>query len=207
MINEAFTAVTADDVRIVGVRQRPARASDSEAGVVVVAHPHPLYGGDMWNPVVDAVCRAASNVGWTTLRFDFRGVGESSGRHGGGTEERLDVTAVIDHADSVDRPGRIVLAGYSFGALTSLGVVHPRIERWVAVAPPLVDVDPPAADDPRPKTLLVPEHDQFCPPDRAERARSWPNSGVEVLTGADHFLNGRLALVTAAVERILAISP
>lgn len=204
MINEAFEARTSDVVRISGAIHRP---DDSSIGLVVVAHPHPLYGGNMWNPVVDTVCRAAVGAGWTAVRFDFRGVGDSGGRHDGGSGERLDVEAVVDHATTLEPTARVVLAGYSFGAITALGVLHERLERWLAIAPPLGDENPAASVDRRPKHLLVPAHDQFCPPDRAERASAWVATEVAVIPAADHFLNGRLASVAAEVERILSISP
>jgi len=55
----------------------------------VVCHPHPLYGGDMRNNVVDALVRALSETGVAAVRFDFRGVGRSGGEHGEGETERL----------------------------------------------------------------------------------------------------------------------
>lgn len=204
-INEAFAASTSDGERISGVLHRP-DGSASSRGSVVVAHPHPSYGGDMWNPVVDAVCRTAVELGWSALRFDFRGVGDSSGRHDGGRGERLDVAAVVEHADRLAPESAIVLAGYSFGAITALGVAHPRIESWLAIAPPLGDEDPPAAADARPKVLLVPAHDQFCPPEKARRATTWVSTTIEIVPGADHFLNGRLSVVAGATERLLELS-
>lgn len=207
MINETFDAATTDGVRISGAIHRAVTPDGSSAGCVVVAHPHPLYGGDMWNPVVDTVCRAALGVGWTAVRFDFRGVGDSGGRHDGGPGEVRDIEAVIDLATALVPTARLVLAGYSFGAITALGVPHERIERWLAIAPPLGDENPAAAADPRPKHLLVPAHDQFCPPDRAERASKWIATEIDVVPSADHFLNGRLSWITNAVERILSISP
>nr|MCU0539985.1 alpha/beta hydrolase [Desulfobacterales bacterium] len=60
---------------------------------VVVTHPHPLYGGDMDNPVVLAVCRAFRRKGFSTLRFNFRGVGGSGGHHDRGVGECDDVRA------------------------------------------------------------------------------------------------------------------
>ena len=91
-------------------------------------------------------------------------------------------------------------AGYSFGALVALDVAHPRLDAWLAVAPPLVMAShaPVAASDARPKLLLVAEHDQFCPPvGTAAATHGWPATTVETLDGADHFLSGH----TAAVAR------
>jgi len=84
----------------------------------VICHPHPLYGGTMDNNVVTAVAQTLRETGHSTLRFNFRGVGESEGRHGGGTDEVEDVRAAIEfvrqQAEGDD--ALVVLAGYSFGS-------------------------------------------------------------------------------------------
>ena len=83
--------VEADLVRVDGAR-----------GSVVLAHPHPLFGGDRFNPVVDALFNALVDIGFTTLRFDFRGVNNSSGNHDGGDSERLDIVAAIELLEVID---------------------------------------------------------------------------------------------------------
>src|SRR6185437_5650622 len=88
----------------------------------VVCHPHPLYGGSMYNNVVDAVLAAMWKKEWATLRFNFRGVGESEGEHGGGAGEADDAAAAIDFLagqSGVQRAGA-VLAGYSFGSVAAM---------------------------------------------------------------------------------------
>src|SRR6202162_6530124 len=88
----------------------------------VVCHPHPLYGGSMYNNVVDAVLAAMWKREWATLRFNFRGVGESEGEHGGGAGEAEDAAAAIAFITSqsgVQREGA-VLAGYSFGSVSGV---------------------------------------------------------------------------------------
>ena len=136
---------------------------------VVLAHPHPTFGGNMHATVTDALFDALPRHGIATVRFNFRGVGASGGEHDHGLGERLDVVAAIDLvAMFVDGP--IVLSGYSFGADVSLCVIDPRIAGWYAVAPPLRTVDESdflASTDPRPKHLAVAEHDQYNPPDAA----------------------------------------
>src|SRR5256885_12276664 len=64
---------------------------------VVVSHPHPLYGGDMDSPVVARMVEACTSRGLATLRFNFRGVGASTGRHGDGRGEQDDVRASLAH--------------------------------------------------------------------------------------------------------------
>lgn len=164
-------------------------------GAVVIAHPHPLYGGDRFNPVVSALFERLPSFGYHTLRFDFRGVGGSEGRHDDGDGERLDVAAGVDFVSylvDVERDHEIWVAGYSFGAAVGLSVIEPRVTGWIAVAPPLSSESRVlCAVDPRPKFLVVPAHDQFCPPERLETVvADWRNVDVTVVAMADHFLNG-----------------
>jgi alpha/beta superfamily hydrolase len=82
-----------------------------------LCHPHPLYGGSMWNNVVDALDEGFFQAGFSTLRFNFRGVGASEGRFDGGAGEMRDLGAacrfLLERAYGAER---LVLAGYSFGA-------------------------------------------------------------------------------------------
>ena len=88
----------------------------SKAGAVV-CHPHPLYGGNMRNNVVDAIETGFSHRGFTVLKFDFRGVSGSEGRYDEGIGEVRDVLATVSFLkNSLDGDATIVLAGYSFGA-------------------------------------------------------------------------------------------
>ncbi len=95
----------------------------------------------------------------------------------------------------------LCIAGWSFGADVSLSLTDERIDGWAAIAPPLrvLPVDEltaAAGSDPRPKLLIVPEHDEIRQPDSAREATAgWVNTTVEVVPGADHFLVGRTDLV------------
>lgn len=177
------------------------------AGAAVVAHPHPQYGGDRFNPVVDALFGALAGAGWTVVRFDFRGVGASEGRHGGGADERMDVVAGIDLVTTVAPDAPIWLLGYSFGATVTLDVTDPRVAGWVGVAPPLAALPRPclAGPDHRPKLLLVPEHDQLSPPSATVGLTAdWSTTTVETIPMGDHFLAGRTAWVAEHVIGWLA---
>jgi len=89
-------------------------------GGVVLCHPHPLYGGSMDNNVVEAMEEAFSDIGFSTVRFNFRGVGSSTGAYDGGEGEVEDVLAACRFMSSMLRGDeRLVLAGYSFGAWVS----------------------------------------------------------------------------------------
>jgi len=70
---------------------------NSETNGVVITHPHPLYGGNMHNDVVISITKTYQNMGYTTLRFNFRGVGNSQGSYGDGVGEQEDVRAAISN--------------------------------------------------------------------------------------------------------------
>jgi uncharacterized protein len=188
-----------------------ADASPTARAAAVLAHPHPLHGGSMHATVVDALFGALPAAGVTCLRFNFRGVQGSQGRHGYGRDERADVAAAVD-ALATHCPGApIVAAGWSFGADVALSLGDERIAGWLAVAPPLrvLPVDELVAGATgRPVLLAVPAHDQFCPPDDARRrTEGWPARRVVEIPMADHFLTGHLPevvdLATAFVDELV----
>jgi uncharacterized protein len=170
-------------------------------GAAVVCHPHPRFGGDMHNAVVDALFQALPAVGVATLRFDFRGVGTSEGEHDDGVGERVDAAAAIDLVAPFARNGPIVLCGYSFGAMVALDVVHPVLAAWCAVAAPLAHGGTRlAGPDHRPKLLVVPEHDQFTSVEEAgEVSGGWRSVTMTTVPMADHFLAGATGRVAADV--------
>src|SRR3990172_254396 len=95
--------------------RRHAAPPGASAGVVI-CHPHPLYGGDMDNPVVVRVQEACAAEGLATLRFNFRGVGGSSGTHGEGGGEQDDARAALEALEQKAGTAALAIAGYSFGA-------------------------------------------------------------------------------------------
>ena len=81
----------------------------------VITHPHPLYGGSMHNNVVESLMRAYLGAGYSTLRFNFRGVGGSQGEYDHGRGEQQDAKSAIRHLSEMGKKV-IALAGYSFCA-------------------------------------------------------------------------------------------
>lgn len=156
----------------------------------VLLHPHPDMGGDRFNHVVDALYQTLPKRGFSTARFDF-------------SSSDLE-TATGEAAAVLDQLGRTraALIGYSFGAAVALEVTGPRVLGWVLVAPYLLGAGAGAALDPRPKLLLVPEHDQWSPPGRAgPLTAGWASTTMATVAGADHFLAGRTApVVDAALD-------
>ncbi|MDQ1425771.1 MAG: uncharacterized protein QOD72_3269 [Acidimicrobiaceae bacterium] len=174
------------------------RVPETRWAAVAIAHPHPQYGGDMHNNVVDAIYRALPAAGIAALRFNFRGVGRSDGVHDGGDAERLDLAAAIDLAAQFAENGPLVAVGYSFGALVALGVTDVRLSGWCVVAPPLAmaATTPIAATDHRPKRLLCAEHDQFTASDAAaDLVQDWSSTTIVTIPQADHFIRGQTSFV------------
>lgn len=161
---------------------------------VLCCHPHPQYGGDMTHPVMTTALEAAFQEGFSTLRFNFRGVGESEGSYGEGIGERQDVKAVADYFGSrlKGEPLLLVLVGYSFGAWAGfpIAVEDQRFEGMVAIAPPLEIYDFGYLKGCKKKKLFIAgDRDSFCPLSLLE---GWyqqiedPKS-LAVIPGADHF--------------------
>jgi alpha/beta superfamily hydrolase len=157
----------------------------------VVTHPHPLYGGDMYNNVVAAVVAAYRQREFRTLRFNFRGVGRSTGEHGDGDAEQQDVAAAVSLSRE-DGASHIDLAGYSFGAWVNargLAGLTP-VDRMVMVAPPVKLLDfSELKTDPRVRLVIVGSRDDFAPVREVERVVPVWNAGAElvIVDGADHF--------------------
>lgn len=170
---------------------------------VVLCHPHPQYGGDMRSLVVSELFGTLPAAGCAVLRFDFRGVGTSTGSYDGGDGERLDVLAAV-HALRDRVPVPLVAAGWSFGADMALSVRDPLVDAWVGIAPPLRfghDLAVTGAD-PRPKLLLLAEHDELRDPAEVIAATDgWQACTVETIGGASHFFVGR---TTQLRERVAA---
>lgn len=161
------------------------------AGAVLL-HPHPSYGGDRFNAVVEALFGALPAAGVAAVRFDFA------------SDDLADAAA--DAAEALDLlPAGVPLAvvGYSFGAVVTAHVVDDRLAGWVLVAPPfgmLPAAGAPAGEDRRPKLLLVPAHDQFCQPSAArQEVAGWRATAVEPVASADHFLAGATRTVAERV--------
>ena len=169
-------------------------------GGVALCHPHPLYGGDMENPVVVRAAEVCRDTGLATLRFDFRGVGASTGQHDEGRGALDDLAAALDHLASVLPPGGALAAlGYSFGATIAGRVAMRRPLAGVALIAPalamkaLADLDGLASVPGGPILLVAGTADPYCPREALERlGRAVPRATVRTIEGADHFFFGKL---------------
>jgi alpha/beta superfamily hydrolase len=174
----------------------------------VITHPHPLYGGDMNNNVVTAITRVYRQAGYTTLRFNFRGVGSSGGKHDNGIGEQEDVRAAISHISDFGI-GQIDLAGYSFGAwVNALSNSNaPQPTNMIMVSPPVAFIDfASIADIDTLRLVVTGSRDDIAPPDMISRSCGVWNAEArfEVINGSDHFYMGYLdkleAVLTAHLE-------
>lgn len=201
-----LTLTTDDGVDLAGDLQLP----DPPRAIAALCHPHPQFGGDRFNVVVDALFHALPDAGIAALRFDFRA------QYGGGVDERHDVVAALDECSRRLPDVPLLLVGYSFGAVVALTAGDERIAGLALVAPPLGPAAerlgvPPAPARPRVPTLLVvPAHDQFAPPDVVRAATtSWhdtsdaavPAPTLTIVASADHFLAGH---TTEVARRVVA---
>ncbi|MEO8072275.1 MAG: alpha/beta fold hydrolase [Acidobacteriota bacterium] len=104
-------------------------------GVALVCHPHPLGGGTMHNKVVFRAAAGLLEAGLVTLRFNFRGVGNSDGEHDDGDGERTDVRDALDYLTKNYPNREITLAGFSFGSRvgTEVALDDDRIVRIISI--------------------------------------------------------------------------
>ena len=177
-------------------------------GVAVIAHPHPLFGGTMDNKVVQTLARAFVQCGWRTVRFNFRGVGQTQGEHDEGRGETDDFLAVVAQTAS---QGPLTLAGFSFGsfvmsqALTQLWparevgkvvMVGTAASRFQVAALPA---------ELHTKTLVV--HGENDDTVALSGVMDWArpqNLPVTVVPQGGHFFHGQLPLLKSLVVRHLS---
>jgi alpha/beta superfamily hydrolase len=178
---------------------------------VVVCHPHPAFGGRMDTPLVVALDEAIAARGFSTVRFNFRGMGESGGKPTGGTLEWQDVRSVA--AWMRERSPRVALVGYSFGALMAMKAIAEGEQAFAYAAvgfPTTILNDERVPDVERAITTGIPwlflqgDRDQFC---ELERIRGWQRANVELQTldGEGHFFADADAIagrVAAFLSRI-----
>jgi alpha/beta superfamily hydrolase len=177
--------------------EMPAAAAEpAPAAFGVVCHPHPLYGGTLDNKVVWTLARAFQQLGAPTIRFNFRGIGASSGAHDEGRGEVEDALAVIAHGRARWPQAALWLAGFSFGgvvALRAAATAQPAC--LVTVAPGITKSDVSTVARPACPWLIVQgEADDVVP---ANVVTSWartlsPAPELLLLPGAGHYFHGRI---------------
>jgi alpha/beta superfamily hydrolase len=205
MISEREADLVAGDGT--ALEARVARPAATSTGIAI-CHPHPLYGGDMDNPVVVRIAEVCRDEGLVTCRFNFRGVGRSSGAHDQGRAERLDAEAALLHVESALGPsGRLLLAGYSFGAVVGAVVAAAgrRLGGLILVAPPLAMTGEapflPLAARKLPTLIVAGTADDYCPaPALHALGARLPGARVALVEGGDHVFRGTLAALGETVR-------
>ncbi len=175
----------------------------SPSGFGVICHPHPLYGGTMTNKVVHMVARALQERGLPTLRFNFRGVGDSEGQYDEGRGETDDALAMITFGRERWPQAALTLCGFSFGAMVAL-LAAPQASpaRLITVAPAVANVRYAQVQQPPCPWLIVQgEADELVDyrAVSAFAARFTPPPVLRLLPGVDHFFNWKLAELRDAV--------
>ena len=162
---------------------------------VVIAHPHPLYGGNMNNDVIGLVEQAYLEKGYATLRFNFRGVGKSHGSYADGKGEIDDLMGAIDYVGK-NNSTRIVVVGYSFGAWVSAHIPKEmQPEKLVMLSPPVAMMDfSTASAIPSLKLVITGRNDEIAPPELIEKHLAlWnPSADLRVIEHCDHFYGAGL---------------
>jgi len=180
---------------------------DSKKGVVVT-HPHPLYGGNMDNPVVKQIVASFYGAGFTTLRFNFRGTKGSSGMFDNGGGEQDDVRFALaflnDHGISTP-----FLAGYSFGSWVNAHVVAKgvQIKDHIMVSPPVAFISFDTVKTLSNTGLIITgQGDDIAPPNqvRAVIQRWQINPQFSVLDRGDHFYSAHLKALGEVLTAYLA---
>ena len=169
-------------------------------GVGLVCHPHPLGGGTMHNKVVFRAAAGLTDAGLTTLRFNFRGVGASTGEHAEIEGGKQDVRDAIDYLNETYPANEITLAGFSFGSRTGMevGVADERVTRLISIGTP-IDKYPDygfLSQNRKPILFLHGDNDEFGDAGRlremAERLSHNTDVEVAVFKDCGHFFDDHL---------------
>ena len=170
------------------------------APVVLVLHPHPLYGGTMNNKIVYRLYHTFAQSGFSVLRFNFRGVGKSQGKYDDGVGELTDAATALDWLQ-LQNPDAMTcwISGFSFGAWVALQLLmrRPEIEGFVGVSPPanLYDF---SFLSPCPAAGLITQgdRDDVVTEESVSKlanklgAQSGSNVEYKTIAGADHYYRG-----------------
>lgn len=183
---------------------------DNARGLAVIAHPHPLFGGTKDNKVVQTLARAFLQMGYTTLRFNFRGVGQSAGSHDNGQGETDDLVHLTEQARTTLLPAElhnepIAMAGFSFGAFVTSHGAQQLTQQGMNIGK-LVLVGTATS---RFKVAPVPENtlvihgevDDTVPLTDVLHWAGEQHLPVLVMPGVEHFFHGKLPQLKELVVR------
>lgn len=198
----------AGDIEILTTPQDETRAQLKNA-TAIICHPHPLFGGTMHNKVVTTLARVFRDVGLRSVRFNFRGVGKSSGLHDEGRAEVDDLITIVNWVKQVFPNDPIWLAGFSFGAyVATKGAMQISPQQLVTIAPQVSRFQ---QDDLTlvtcPWLLVQGERDEVV---SAEEVFAWietlPHKPKVIrMPTAGHFFHGQLMELRRLLEKELMV--
>ena len=209
MRQTAIDFYTKDRLSLVGILTTP-EAPGPPFPTMLVCHHHPALGGNMEHPLMTTICRTGHREGISSLRFNFRGVGDSQGSFSNGPDEQEDLRPALNIMEvlpDVD-PLRLAVVGYSFGASAVLGGLKrcKAARGLVLIAPPISSVkNSRIRKDKRPKLFIVGERDRVVPSVDLQRVLEdvrQPLQFVE-LPDADHALVDQEQVVAEHVAEFL----
>lgn len=177
---------------------------------VVLCHPHPLYQGSMLTPVIMTTEQVFQESGWTTLAFNFRGVGGSEGSYGDGRTETADVTGALDFVQGHlgGSPRLLAIAGFSFGSVVGgqVAASDPRVRFYLGIAPPTQRSDFSFLKGATCAiALIAPTRDEFADEERLQTLYlSLPATPWLRRIETEHLFPGALPELAAAVKEAIA---
>ncbi|MEX0694611.1 MAG: alpha/beta hydrolase [Rhodospirillales bacterium] len=188
-------------------------AKRDDAPVALILHPHPQHGGTMNNKVVYSLYHSFSRRGFSTLRFNFRGVGRSQGDFDSGLGELSDAAAALDWMQSHNpNASGCWIAGFSFGAWIAMQLMmrRPEINSFIAVAPPASIHDFSfLAPCPASGLMIHGDSDDIIPEESvaklADKLGKQKNITIDynVVKGCDHFFRDHMDTMEKHIEKYL----
>ena len=181
----------------------------SAASLAVICHPHPLHQGTMHNKVVTTLEKAYLNLGIATIRFNFRGVGNSDGNYGEIAGEIDDAVQVIQWALQQNKTANLCLAGFSFGSyIAAHCATQFHCNHLISVAPPVSNM-PFSKLGPidAPWLVIQGDKDEVVPQDKVNAWHaSHPNHNRQIImiTDCGHFFHGKLIELRSTAEKFIA---
>ena len=178
--------------------QQPATAATALA---LICHPHPVHGGTMDNKVVQTLAKAFLELGYATMRFNFRGVGNSVGSFDEGIGETEDAAAALAWARAQVSPSLpLIAAGFSFGCFVQSRLLpRSQPQQLVLVGPAVSRFQ--LAEVPKDTLVIHGEEDDVVPLDAVMTWARPQGLPVTVFPGTGHFFHGRLTELKAVVKR------